>query len=222
MQASFIWAPMGAIAQVEIRYLFYVLIALGALFLTSGKLGATENRKKVPLSEQQLADILKDYGKFQSLRVSFSQTKTFRDLPISLQSNGELQVEKSEVIIWRIQKPSPLTVRLTKKEVEIRSGTGKSEQIEKYDLTQGSLHSESNPFVQLQSWLRLDIAELTRRYEIFRMGKQILHFLPRNPDDFFRKVVIRLGNKPYLRELNLIERSGDQLRISFGDAVSFP
>lgn len=172
------------------------------------------------LSEAELTEKLKFYRSIAQLEVPFTQIKILTSLKMRLKSEGLLKLTRPDQVVWEINKPSHLQVKLTEHEVRIESGAGEDLSVQtwkKEDMPkespsgEGSLHG-------LVAWLQLDAHLLSQQYQILSLGPRTFLFEPReNKQNAFKNLKMTLDSGGHLKILVIHENSGDEIQIQFGN-----
>jgi len=168
----------------------------------------------VELSPAQLYDELKVYATLTSFRTHFTQVKKLNELNLELKSEGTLTVRRPREVIWEVKKPTALRLTLDGKNLTLSNANS-----ETTTVTAGFKGVD-----KLMAWLRLDAAEIGRSYRVTRHPSGELECLPKkaDPGDPFVSMRLRLSTDGSLSQLNLKERSGDALEISFTKPEKLP
>lgn len=168
------------------------------------------------LTAAELAERLKFYRSVHEFSVEFQETKHLKDMGLDLKSEGRLEVAPPDRVIWQIRKPSPLTVRIDTKRVEIVSGVGKEESRQEVKLDDISGDRRGGGIGSILPWLTLDAERLTADYRVTQIDDQDFRFESRTRPE---KIELRLGKGGVLRRLRLFESSGDSIELSFDNPV---
>jgi hypothetical protein len=166
-----------------------------------------------PVEETELASRLKFYESIQRLVAKFHETKTIKNMSLKLESDGELTIDRSKarpnLVIWKVTRPSPLTVSLTQGKLDIVGADGKAESYSMEGAARDSLQA-------LVAWLRLDPEELAKTYLVTDLGGERFRFAPRKGSELpIQSIQMKLEAGSYLEELEIMESSGDRLVIRF-------
>jgi outer membrane lipoprotein-sorting protein len=162
-----------------------------------------------PIEKQELASQLTYYQSIQTLRTKFHEIKTLKEMKLTLESDGELTVIRPSKVIWKVTRPSPLTVILEESRLQILDSEGKGETLAIEGEAKKSLKS-------LVAWLKLDPNELFETYQISDLGENKFRFEPKVPAESpLRALVMQIRPKSYVEQLQIEERSGDSLTIRF-------
>ncbi len=168
-------------------------------------------------SEVQAAELktrLSYYAKLLSFEAEFQQVKYIKSMNVQLKSKGSIKVQKPNEVTWKIIDPSPITVHITDKNLEMTTGKGKDAKTEKVDLAQ--VPSALKNLTHMTTWLKLDPVELSANYRVFKKSEEDFVFKPRDLElSMFESLEMTLDPKGHLKTLILSEKSQDSLEIRF-------
>lgn len=165
------------------------------------------------LNTSELALKLSAYS--GSFRAKFNQTKRLKKMNISLRSEGELTVMRPDRVLWRIVKPSPLSVVVGREGIKIASGSGANESVQEVKSGASSLE-------HLIVWLRLDAESIVKNFHVSLDGHEIL-FRPRRADGLpLEAIRARRSSLGHLDRITLLENSGDQIILDLEKPEPIP
>jgi hypothetical protein len=162
------------------------------------------------VSEQELSEKFQFYRSIERLSVAFQQTKHLKDMNLDLRSSGQLALDHG-VVTWEVQKPSPVTVKISASDVEITGPSGQ----QSFKLKDLSKDSVARGVGLLLPWLTFDAKALSTQYKISRLAAQRYAFEPIAADFPVRKIVAELTKEGHIERLVMSEASGDTLEIKF-------
>ncbi len=162
------------------------------------------------VSQKELAEKLRYYRSIKALQTKFHETKTLKDMKIQINSEGELTVTRPSKVVWKIIKPSALTVTLDDQSIQISSGQGEKD--ESYPMESGPRES----LKILVAWMKLDPVELSQAYDVSTVSENTYRFLPKaGPKSPFLAMQMTIKPNSYVEKLEIEEASGDHLTIRF-------
>ncbi len=194
-------------------------IPLACFFvLSTGMLcSTTRASSQGNMSAIQLQEALGPYQKFATLKVDFGQKKYLQKLAIEMKSQGTLEINRRSgkpSFRWKVTKPSALLVELKDGMLQIVSGEGDTQDIQKIPLS--AAQGQNKGFSDLTAWLNLDIVVLARNYNVQKTGPRTFSFQSKEPESApFRTIQITGSKAGYLEKMQLEERNGDSVVIEF-------
>lgn len=165
------------------------------------------------VDEGTLAQQLKFYKNISEISTTFRQNKHLAEMKLDLQSEGRLAFKRPDDVTWEILKPSPVTVKMSKSDVQITSASGT--QVFKFqELSQDNM---ARGIGMLKPWLTLDAHALTEQYTITKQGDATFLFEPKASasGQAITKISLTLAKAGHLQSLKLFEKSGDWIEIFF-------
>lgn len=154
---------------------------------------------------------LKNYRDMERLDVAFQQTKTLKDIDVTIKSSGSLTVQMPDRVEWRILKPSPLTVEISKDHITMNDGAGRNR------IAADSIPAAQRAqFFALFDWLRMDADAILQSYRVEKSAEGRFALVPLKPDAFLLGMNITLNTKGHVETMRLLEKSGDELLFEFG------
>ncbi len=166
--------------------------------------------------------LLNNYKPLGSFSADFTQTKKLVDLGMELKGKGQLQVFEDKSIIWQINEPASMNVRIDAKEIVIKTVVSGKEQKQVFSLTEGiagnQIAASVQPFLELFSG---SSAGLRARFTIAKAGTGFsltprrdselpIKFLELTPD----------GSGTYMEHVVIHEKSGDSISYWFSKPKS--
>src|SRR5438552_4194866 len=115
-----------------------------------------------PLSEAELALKLRQYQSISTLKASFKQTKTLKDMGVVIKSEGHFTVTRPRQVVWEVVKPSSVLITMNEKQVIIRTGKGGDAHIQVFKLKDMPSAKATQSMIGLMAWLDLDAKELSK------------------------------------------------------------
>lgn len=169
------------------------------------------------LGPAEVAEKLKFYERIATLRTTFSQTKTMKEIGVALDSKGHLEIERPSKVRWVVEQPSPMTVVVDGSNVKLESGTGADKKTEQWDMASVTDEKLSKALVGMLAWMRLDVPTLQASYAISELPGGQLRAVPKETAAVpFKALVFRVHKDGHLESLRLEEVSGDEIAIEFG------
>jgi outer membrane lipoprotein-sorting protein len=183
---------------------------MGSLALT---LSLTAYAAPQPVSVDELKSTLHLYQSISQLDVDFHQTKTLKDLGIQLQSSGTLKVSPPDTVLWRVLKPSPVTVTLNHGTVVIQTASG----TQKFSQDENPSEKDRQNFNNMLSWLKLDADAISKQYEVTKLDATHLQFSAKQKEgNSIQRIHLQLTPSGNIANLKMDEASGDTIDIRFG------
>lgn len=182
-------------------------------FSLSGKNAVKTSKRSAqesPLAAPQLQEKFKYYRSLKRLDSSFEQTKTLSDMGIDISSQGTFTLIPPDKVIWKVTKPSLMTLTLDKDSLTMK-GEGET-LVLKQD---GPSKKVSDSIQKIVSWLKMDVKQLVKDYQVFEVAKQRYRFVPLDKDSPFKGMEMDLALNGHLEKLRLQEKSGDEIEIKF-------
>lgn len=182
-----------------------ILLIFLALFCVSPSF-ASESQH---LSESEFSAILHRYQNFFTLKTQFTQVKTITDLGIQLKSEGTLTIIRPSTVVWKVLKPSPLTVTINDKQVSMEN---------EVFLLSSAPSQVSQKLAFVISWLRMDTHTLAENFSIRRTHENVYQLLPKQEKKdslIIGSFEITLNSQGYVERVIITEISGDRLDIHF-------
>jgi hypothetical protein len=168
------------------------------ILVTTGSLAGSRS-----IGKSELASELSYYQSIQTLQTKFHETKTLRDIQLK-----DLTVIRPNKVIWKVTRPSPLTVTLEETRLQILE-EGKTESFAIEGEAKQALKS-------LVVWLKLDPDELFATYQISSLGENRFAFVPKSLETSpIQRLEMTLRTNSYVERLQIDEKSGDHLDIRF-------
>jgi hypothetical protein len=177
-------------------------------FCIDGALGRAPAK---PLGAPELESLLKPYLSLKSLSANFVQKKHLQDLNLDLTSTGQLQVKNPHIILWTLQKPSFLEVRISQKDLTIT--TAKDKEPQKISFAQMG-EQGAGGLALLVPWLEMDVNQLLKNYRIEKLEPLHLQFTP-TQKSLFKNIELHLSKNHHIQTLTFMEQSGDSIEIEF-------
>lgn len=186
-------------------------LKLGLLLFLSQALAAPQ-----PVGETELQALFQKYAGIERLSVDFDQTKTLKDIPTKLKSQGHLEVKAPDALTWTVSKPSFLEFKLVNGDAQITTGKGADASTQKFTKAQMASSAEAKSLDGLASWLKFDSSFLMKEYTVTKDEKGALEFTPRKLDSSpFSKIQLEFSKNETVKHLVLIEKSGDTIELEF-------
>ncbi len=185
-----------------------------------------------PVSLVQLKQALNAYQKISTLKVDFNQTKTLKEMGVSLQSSGTFTLSRGSAasgpsVVWEVRKPSPLKVTLNSQEMVLETPTqatpsteqGKTD-IQHFRLSEATQNNQTRNLAALTAWLSLDAKVLDETYHIYQTEPRGYQFLPKDSNTApWKELRLKLNSKNHVESVSILENSGDQMTILFGKPI---
>ncbi len=191
--------------------LFYLLLTLGGF--SPQPCPAMEN------SERELVQNLSFYSHILDLQVSFSQVKTIKDLQVQLHSEGNMHFQAPNHLVWKITKPSPVSVTFDGGKMRIETGDGIHAPVQTLETDNQSAEDGNKSLAALSSWLSLDVQRIAKENDIKKLSTRHFKFIPKKiagQKNAFADLEMTIGKTGHLEHLILHELSGDTLDLKFG------
>jgi hypothetical protein len=161
---------------------------------------------------EDLRKALSRYQAIEKLDVDFKQTKHLSDLALDLNSEGHLSLRRPDHVEWKITKPESLSVELEGGRIRIHGAKGD----ETFDSADAQ-EADRRRMEALLNWLKLDADAIARDFTIEK--KDTTHFTftakPGHPS-LVTALEMELAASGHVTKLLFRERSGDEIRLSFG------
>ncbi|MCC6138576.1 MAG: outer membrane lipoprotein carrier protein LolA [Bdellovibrionaceae bacterium] len=200
-----------------LRSIFLIVIFVCLCpFLSAVAQGQSESKI---FGKPELERFLTDYVKLQNLRSSFLQKKTIAELKLELISTGTLIVDKDKIknthsVVWTIEKPSFLEVRMDEKNIHMTTLNGKKRQTQTVPLSQMSSQQGAQGLSLLVPLLEMDAEKLLAHYAIQEVKPQQLRLSPKTRS-LFKTIDLSVGLNKQVSALRFIEKNGDSIDITF-------
>ena len=134
-----------------------------------------------------------------------------------IKSEGFLSIIWPFQIIWEVNKPSKLKVSLNEKKIEIET-TKMNGEIEKEVYKSSDKFPMTKFLKPLFSLLSLNFDDLFQYYNINKVKKDEYKLTPKNDSNLpFKHLFIFFRKNNILNAFKVIEKSGDELDILFGN-----
>lgn len=174
------------------------------------------NAPSQTLSEPELKSLFARYANLKSLTVDFEQTKSLKDIPTKLKSQGHLRVEAPSSLVWTLTKPSFLKFELKGGDAQITSGEGADATVQKFSKAQMASSPQAKSLDGIASWLKFDPAYLTKEFTVSRTTGGKLKFAPKDLSNSpFSTIELLLTKDGVVKTLALAEKSGDLIELEF-------
>lgn len=183
---------------------------LAAILLLSSVLALAEENL---IGEKELSEQLKFYQSVEQLTANFQQTKHLSEMNLDLKSEGHLSFKKPDQVIWEVVKPSPVTVRLSKENIEIKTAS----ETHSYKVQEISQDHVAKGLGLLWPWLTFDAHALNEQYKMSKLSERNFLFEPKTSGLPVTKIQASLTKDGRLDRLKLFENSGDWMEIQFGN-----
>lgn len=159
--------------------------------------------------------LLNNYGPLGSFGADFTQTKKLVALGMELKGKGQLQVFDDKSIVWQINEPAPMNVRIDAKEIVIKTLVSGKEQKQVFSLTEGiagnQIAASIKPFLDLFSGSstglreRFTIATAGNGFSLTPKDQLPIKTLELTPDQ----------SGTYMERVVIHEKSGDSITYVF-------
>lgn len=177
------------------------------------------------LTEKQLSERLAQYRSISRLEATFKQTKTIKDLDVQIKSEGRFVLEKGGKVQWEILKPSHVVISMNHEVVKIQTDGENGKEIQTQTVHFNDLPSKkvAQSLSGLMVWLNLDSHELASKYDVSK-EKNEFRFTPREKKSFdpFQNLLMALDAHGHVKEVKILENSGDFIDIEFGNPKITP
>ncbi len=173
------------------------------------------------MEPKEVAEKLKFNARNERLKFSFKQVKRLPDLNLELKSEGEMELHRPDEVIWKVLKPSPLTLTMAGKKVSLTTGVGKEARQETWTLGSELDEKASKSLLALLAWLKLDIPVLQEAYRFSDLGNATFLCEPKiSSGAFFKFMKLTLDPRGHLSHLHWDELSGDSIELSFSSPTA--
>jgi len=166
-----------------------------------------------PISEKELSEQLKFYQSVEELTAGFTQTKHLSEMNLDLKSEGHLSFKKPDKVIWEVVRPSPVTVKLSKEDIQITTAS----ETHTYKVQEISQDHVAKGLGLLWPWLTFDVHALSEQYKMSKLSDRSFQFEPKSAGLPVTKIQASLTKEGHLDRLKLFENSGDWMEIQFGN-----
>ena len=168
------------------------------------------------MTEAQLAQKLRFYQGIRVLDVHFEQRKQLKDMDLTLKSEGELHIERPSRFIWKITRPSPVSVSVSGQELTIVTGSGSTARTQVLKLGDAPSDQAARSLASMVAWLNMDAHVLSHEYRVFAVQAESYRFEPRLKSSAgLESLEMDLTHDGQLKQLRIRELSGDRLEIHF-------
>lgn len=168
-----------------------------------------------PVTEGQFAEKLRNYKTIAHLKTKFRQTKSFRNIDMTIKSEGTLELSPPGGVIWKILKPSYVMVSMNKDQFTMGAGQGSEYSEQTIRLSEVN-SSQKKSLAGLVAWLEMNPEKLYAQYEISKTAENSFLFFPKDKkENPFKSLTMTLDNKGNLKQLLIDEVSGDKLKMDF-------
>lgn len=205
-----------------ISFLFTLL-----LFLVVS-LASTEARAESMQGSSDIADLLRNLGQkvsdFNTLKTDFVQEKNLAVFQNKIILKGRIYLQKPNRIAWHVDKPVKYSALITDK--VIRQWDEDTNQVQELLLSKNPVFKVV--LGQLTTWFSGNYLSLLDDYSL-QVKKQrpfIFEFIPKETN-FAKKIVrsitvIFRDDERYLKQIKILEISGDSTIITFDNTVLNP
>ena len=154
---------------------------------------------------------------FAQIEGQFTQVKTLQELDVTIKTEGVFSITKSvankSLFHWSIKKPNPSFICIDSEGLQISSG---AETTKKKKIKFSEMGSETNDqilnFFKLLSLNQENAADL---FTIEKAGKGFLLTPKAKEKSLFKSVKIEINNQGLVENLQVEEKSQDQIAIHF-------
>jgi len=170
-----------------------------------------------PVAAAELKSALAQYRAMTRLKVAFKQKKFLKDMDLALESQGDLDIKPPNLVVYRITKPTKMTVTLTPEEIKIENG-GDTGTATVQTIKTGAIpgEAEKRSLQAMVTWLKLDPDALASEYAVARDDRGGFRFEPRKPEQSpFQNLRMQLSKNGHLKQLTMHEKSGDRIEFIF-------
>ncbi len=174
----------------------------------SGALAAAST----PVGREELKTALARYQAIKRLDVDFKQTKSLKDLNLTLNSEGHLNLIPPDHVQWKITKPQPLTVDLEQQKITIRSASG----TETFSQSENPSEKDRKSFAMMLTWLKLDADAILQKYTVSKLKSRTFRFVTKDPGEpMLKSLEMELTEAGHVATLLFQEASDDEMRLVF-------
>lgn len=167
------------------------------------------------MSTEALEKELKQYKSISSLQARFEQIKKLKEADIEIKSSGELSLRSEDgksIVDWTVKKPAYLQLHITEASLELSQEPDKPGKpvLENKDA-QGKI------LRPIYAWLSMNSSLIEEQFKVTRCGSNF-DLIPRSgAESPISRISMALDRDGLVKGVNLLERSGDSLKITFLD-----
>ena len=165
------------------------------------------------LSPERLDKELARYRKVRGLEADFSQVKTLAGPRIELKSKGHLSLKRTGTeseVDWVIREPAYLRLHVTATKLELFESAGGPAKplMEGQDL-------QAKVLRPIYAWLSVNSALIAEQYDVYAAGHDKFRLEPKDKSSPVKSMELALDSTRLVRQVLLLEASGDRLNITF-------
>ncbi len=197
------------------KFLIFLAVFFGVC--SSAVFGHAQSSDDASAGIDKLLNNYKPLGNFSA---DFTQTKKLVALGMELKGKGQLQVFEDKSIIWQINEPAPMNVRIDAKEIVIKTVVSGKEQKQVFSLTEGiagnQIAASVKPFLDLFSG---SSAGLHERFSIAKAGTGF-SLTPKEQLPIKTLELTPDSAGTYMEQVIIHEKSGDSITYLFSKPKS--
>ncbi|MBC7741432.1 MAG: outer membrane lipoprotein carrier protein LolA [Bdellovibrionaceae bacterium] len=210
-----------------VRKILFTVVSLfftlnGEAYAMNGPLTRPEASSGV-LSPAQIQTEFKKFEKPSKLSGQFEQKKKIKELDVTIETSGLYEIKKFSStqmnLIWKIQKPDPMTVCMSEEAVVIDNPRIKKKTTLKLsEISQ----QDSSGLTKLVNLIKMNPEMLAKDFTILKKDGHFLVTPNVDKGYQFSTADLQLDKQKNIQHLLLTEASGDTLEIFFKSAIETP
>lgn len=197
------------------------------LFLVASS-ASTEAKAESMQESSDITDLLRKLGQkvsdFKTLKTDFVQEKNLAVFQNKIVLKGRIYLQKPNRIAWHVDKPVKYSVLITDK--VIRQWDEDTNQVQELPLSKNPVFKVV--LGQLTTWFSGNYITLLDDYtlQVKKQSPFIFEFIPKETN-FAKKVILSItvtfrDDARYLKQIKILETSGDSTIITFYNTVLNP
>lgn len=180
----------------------------------SGRLAKSGAAHKSTLSE------LPQISRFERLSGNFQQVKFLRELDVKIQTSGQFQINRSDsensVVHWNLERPKKSQICIDREGLVIDSMNGSVSSKRRLNFSEVGQEA-GDQIVSLTKLITMDFRVAEKDFRIEKKGKTFILKPNESKGAFFESAKLELTPEGYLKNIEIKEKSQDEIQIQFSD-----
>lgn len=207
--------------KIKNNFITFLLLSFFMLILWASNLTAADESSDIPDMLRRLGE---NVSTFKSLKTNFVQEKDLAIFQNKIIMKGRIYLKKPNRMAWHVDEPVKYSVVITDK--SIRQWDEDTNRVQEIALSGNPVFQ--NVLNQLTVWFSGDYISLLKDYDarILKKSPLVFEFTPKGNNvagKIIKSITISLReDEKYLRQIKILELSGDSTTITFKDTVFDP
>lgn len=133
---------------------------------------------------------------------------------MTIESSGRMSVDFAGTLQWMVEKPAPLSIKMTDKDIQIQEPNKPIQTIKMGDQSLAS--TVTNEVTAFLALFKMDGDLWQKQFEIHDLGKAHYRLTPRR-SQMIQWIVLTTGKKGQVTRAHIKETSNDEIKIEFSD-----